>query len=153
VDGLKIEVSSTSDGYQVEPRLVAPLISPFIGNPPFAIRPTTAIPAHAVPPRPIEASTTHTLSPLYSSSSSSDAPEDSFLHLDTLDPFSRFWGALETMLDGISNPVAFASAPLDLPPIDETLQKAKKGSRGKRKEPAKTGKGKGEAGGRSGFVP
>ena len=44
--------------------------------------------------------------------------DESFLNLgaipDTLDPFSRFWGMLENMLDDISNPVAFASAPLGI---------------------------------------
>ena len=49
---------------------------------------------------------------MYSSSSS----DESFLHLgmvpDTMDPFSRFWGMLDNMLVDISNPVAFASAPI-----------------------------------------
>jgi hypothetical protein len=49
---------------------------------------------------------------------SSSSSDESFLNLgaipDTLDPFSRFWGMLENMLDDISNPVAFASAPLGI---------------------------------------
>ncbi|WVO18397.1 hypothetical protein L204_106113 [Cryptococcus depauperatus] len=57
------------------------------------------------------------LSPLHSSSSSSEAAEESYIHFgapsDTLDPFSRFWARLDNMLEDISNPVAFASAPLD----------------------------------------
>ena len=31
---------------------------------------------------------------------------------DSADPFARFWGVLETMLDDITNPVAFTSVPL-----------------------------------------
>lgn len=49
---------------------------------------------------------------------SSSSSDESYLNLgaipDTLDPFSRFWGMLENMLDDISNPVAFASAPLGI---------------------------------------
>jgi hypothetical protein len=30
-----------------------------------------------------------------------------------MDPFSRFWGKLDNMLDDISNPVAFATASME----------------------------------------
>ena len=76
-----------------------------------------------MPPTPFD----HTLSPLGSSSSSSD-PEGSYIHFgvhDTSDPFSRFWGMLENMLDKVSNPVAFTTLPLDLPPIQETMYEVK----------------------------
>jgi hypothetical protein len=62
------------------------------------------------------------LSPLHSSSSSSGTGTEtggSYINFgavpDTLDPFSRFWGKLDNMLDDISNPVAFATAPMDSP--------------------------------------
>ncbi|KAK4684852.1 hypothetical protein P7C73_g5315, partial [Tremellales sp. Uapishka_1] len=92
-------------------------------TPPFALRPlpqqTSLAPPlpQPLPPDPMP------LSPLASSSSSSSAQEESFIHFgappNTTDPFSRFWGKLETMLDDISNPVAFASVPLNppLPPV------------------------------------
>jgi hypothetical protein len=55
---------------------------------------------------------------------------------DTLDPFSRFWGMLENMLDDISNPVAFASAPVSIPSpsVDEVLQRARGKTRKKEKD-------------------
>ncbi|KAL7419954.1 hypothetical protein Q5752_004917 [Cryptotrichosporon argae] len=60
-------------------------------------------------------SPSHPSSPLYSSSSSSD-PESSYvihgLAHDPADPFSRFWATLDGMLEGISNPVRFASVPI-----------------------------------------
>jgi hypothetical protein len=62
------------------------------------------------------------LSPLHSSSSSSGTETGtggSYYNFgaipDTLDPFSRFWGKLDNMLDDISNPVAFATASMDGP--------------------------------------
>ncbi|GFZ43726.1 hypothetical protein JCM24511_01446 [Saitozyma sp. JCM 24511] len=79
------------------------------------------------------------LSPLASSSSSSD-PAESYVNFgavpDTLDPFSRFWGMLENMLDDISNPVAFASAPVSIPlsTVDEVLQRARGKTRKKEKD-------------------
>ncbi|RSH90534.1 hypothetical protein EHS25_001139 [Saitozyma podzolica] len=79
------------------------------------------------------------LSPLASSSSSSD-PAESYVNFgavpDTLDPFSRFWGMLENMLDDISNPVAFASAPVSIPlsSVDEVLQRARGKTRKKEKD-------------------
>ena len=36
------------------------------------------------------------------------------LQLESSDPFARFWAVLETAFDQISNPVAFAAAPLDI---------------------------------------
>lgn len=44
------------------------------------------------------------------------------------------------MLDDISNPVAFASAPLHLPPVEDMKGKRE---RGKRKEKGGKGRGKG----------
>jgi hypothetical protein len=41
---------------------------------------------------------------------------------DTTDPFARFWGVLETMLDDISNPVAFTSVPLGVGTDPESSQ-------------------------------
>ena len=127
--------------------VTGPGLSPPLGMPPFALRPPIPHQTHSQPP-PRPPDPTHTLSPLHSSSSSSSAPEDSFLHLDTLDPFSRFWGALETMLDDISNPVAFASAPLALPPapLDDSPHKVRRALRGRRKDTSKEKeKGKGKA--------
>lgn len=49
--------------------------------------------------------------------------------LGSSDPFARFWNSLETAVDRVSNPVAFASMPIDLPqvvdPIHETMGKKK----------------------------
>ena len=128
------------------PSNLGSLLSPTLGIPPFALRPSLSHSSQSQPARPPIEVPAHSLSPLYSSSSSSDAPEDSFLHLDTLDPFSRFWGALENMLGDISKPVAFASAPLTvgMPAVDELVRRARKGNRGKRKEVVAEGKGKGE---------
>ncbi|CAD6576151.1 MAG: hypothetical protein TREMPRED_001591 [Tremellales sp. Tagirdzhanova-0007] len=120
----------------------SPVVPP-LGVPPFSLRPT--VPSSAQPQSqvaPPHTASTQALSPLDSSSSSSDAPDESYLHLETLDPFSKFWGALETMLDDISNPVAFASAPLDLLPVNETLQNVRRGSKGKRKDASSQAKGK-----------
>jgi hypothetical protein len=90
---------------------IATRVSPARGLPPFAMRPTS-IPTQD----PIQ------LSPLHSSSSSSGTETGtggSYYNFgaipDTLDPFSRFWGKLDNMLDDISNPVAFATASMDAP--------------------------------------
>jgi hypothetical protein len=52
-----------------------------------------------------------------SSSSSGTEGAESYINFgaipDTLDPFSRFWGKLDNMLDDISNPVAFATASMN----------------------------------------
>jgi hypothetical protein len=121
-----------------------------LGVPPFALRPasltrqpsqpTTTIPGTSPSQRntQVPAPSDHfSISPLNSSSSS----DESFLNLgavpDTLDPFSRFWGMLENMLDDISNPVAFASAPLgiphDVPAVPEPLSKQSPAEREKQK--------------------
>ncbi|WVR03327.1 hypothetical protein IAU60_000318 [Kwoniella sp. DSM 27419] len=91
--------------------------------PPFALRPQIPVTSPVVRPAAHTAlagdRTDPTLSPLYSSSSSSSAPEESYIHfgpppdLGNLDPFSRFWGMLENMLEEVSNPVVFASAPME----------------------------------------
>jgi hypothetical protein len=72
--------------------------------------------------RPPPAAEAVQLSPLHSSSSSSGTETGtggSYYNFgaipDTLDPFSRFWGKLDNMLDDISNPVAFATASMDGP--------------------------------------
>lgn len=85
------------------------------------------------------------LSPLHSSSSSSGTEiGESYINFgaipDTTDPFSRFWGMLDNMLDDISNPVAFASAPIEAAPLSaqEVLDTAK------RKERTKSRKSKGK---------
>ncbi|KAK6905016.1 hypothetical protein I203_105835 [Kwoniella mangroviensis CBS 8507] len=78
--------------------------------PPFSLRPT---------PNPSAPTGEPSLSPLYSSSSTSSSTEESFIHFgsppETLDPFSRFWGMLENMLEEVSGPVMFATAPVDAP--------------------------------------
>ncbi|KAK1926329.1 hypothetical protein DB88DRAFT_481460 [Papiliotrema laurentii] len=135
-------------------------ISTRLGVPPFALRHTslnhqppslprsTTSPAslpqtagqHAQNHQPVPEPPS--LSPLHSSSSS----DESFLNLgvvpDTLDPFSRFWGMLENMLDDISNPVAFASAPLGINTIPgPALRSSKPDDAGKRGERKDKGKG------------
>jgi hypothetical protein len=87
--------------------MIATRVSPARGLPPFAMRPVQ---------EPVQ------LSPLHSSSSSSGTETGtggSYYNFgaipDTLDPFSRFWGKLDNMLDDISNPVAFATASMDVP--------------------------------------
>ena len=47
--------------------------------------------------------------------------------LESSDPFARFWAVLETAFDQISNPVAFAAAPLE-------VQRVGKKSKGKDRE-------------------
>jgi hypothetical protein len=91
--------------------MIATRVSPARGLPPFAMRPTSIPAQEAVQ-----------LSPLHSSSSSSGTETGtggSYYNFgaipDTLDPFSRFWGKLDNMLDDISNPVAFATASMDAP--------------------------------------
>ncbi|OCF33201.1 hypothetical protein I316_05246 [Kwoniella heveanensis BCC8398] len=114
---------------------IASRLSPPMGIPPFALRPpstfppmasTSASPTIPLPAAAASGSTNTTsaratqpsLSPLYSSSSSSSAPEESYIHFgpppdaSKMDPFSRFWGMLENMLEEVSNPVVFASAPM-----------------------------------------
>jgi len=93
--------------------MAATRVSPARGLPPFAMRPPTAT---------IEPNPTDQLSPLHSSSSSSGTETGtggSYYNFgaipDTLDPFSRFWGKLDNMLDDISNPVAFATASMNAP--------------------------------------
>ncbi|RSH84583.1 uncharacterized protein EHS24_006106 [Apiotrichum porosum] len=91
--------------------------------PPFSLRPvgddgsasagTSGVPAPFVSPgSPYD---------LHSSSSSSDQPDESFLLPGAIpessDPFSRFWGMLENMLEEISMPKALTTAPLDVPPL------------------------------------
>ncbi|WVO23425.1 uncharacterized protein IAS62_004778 [Cryptococcus decagattii] len=84
--------------------------------PPFAYRPPPNLP-NSQPDSAAALSPSDVLSPLQSSSSSSEAPEESYVHFgappDITDPFSRFWAMLDNMLEDISNPIAFASAPLD----------------------------------------
>lgn len=89
------------------------------------------------------------LSPLYSSSTSSDTdPAESFVSVaprhrlgaggsggTEIDPFSRFWGMLEGCLDEMSRPVAFASAPIgrrgvDLGALEESLGERGEGEGG-----------------------
>ncbi|WOO79638.1 uncharacterized protein LOC62_02G003161 [Vanrija pseudolonga] len=96
--------------------------------PPFSLRPVGDTPPVSPPAPHVPGVTGYgslTLSPrspLYSSSSSSEPPEDSYLfpgHVpDTADPFSRFWGMLENMLEEISIPRALTTAQLGgpLPP-------------------------------------
>nr|XP_018266551.1 uncharacterized protein I303_00526 [Kwoniella dejecticola CBS 10117]OBR88709.1 hypothetical protein I303_00526 [Kwoniella dejecticola CBS 10117] len=87
-------------------------LSPPRSIPPFALRPNI----HP-PPNPDPASGEPSLSPLYSSSSTSSSTEESFIHFgsppETLDLFSRFWGMLENMIEEVSGPVMFATAPVD----------------------------------------
>ncbi|KAJ9125567.1 hypothetical protein QFC22_000529 [Naganishia vaughanmartiniae] len=66
------------------------------------------------------------------------------IQLGSSDPFARFWNMLEGALEQMTNPVAFASMPTDLPqvidPIHETL--GKKHRRKKHRDKAGGGKGK-----------
>ncbi|WVF66264.1 hypothetical protein IAT40_001004 [Kwoniella sp. CBS 6097] len=108
---------------------IAAGFSPPRGIPPFALRPPSSFPPLSSASTPTAAASGSTstitaratqpsLSPLYSSSSSSSAPEESYIHFgpppdaSKMDPFSRFWGMLENMLEEVSNPVVFASAPM-----------------------------------------
>ena len=101
--------------FQNDANNLATRVSPARGLPPFALRPTPSTrPEGLYPSHPTE----QALSPLHSSSSSSGTEAGgSYINFgaipDTLDPFSRFWGKLDNMLDDISNPVAFATASLD----------------------------------------
>jgi hypothetical protein len=85
--------------------------------------------------RPVEPRFAPT-SPLYSSSSSSEPPDESYLLPgaipDTGDPFARFWGMLENMMEEISIPRALTTA--------VTSAKAD----GKEKEKEKEGREKGK---------
>nr|XP_019048530.1 hypothetical protein I302_02302 [Kwoniella bestiolae CBS 10118]OCF27460.1 hypothetical protein I302_02302 [Kwoniella bestiolae CBS 10118] len=106
--------------------------------PPFSLRPAPN------PPPPGEPS----LSPLYSSSSTSSSTEESFIHFgsppETLDPFSRFWGMLENMIEEVSGPVMFATAPVDAPPptSDPTSTTKKEDKLSREKTITKKDKGK-----------
>jgi hypothetical protein len=69
---------------------------------------------------------------MYSSSSSSEPPEGSYLlpsaSADPQDPYARFWARLENMLEDISLPRALATAPLDVlkgPPSPPRVTKSK----------------------------
>jgi len=110
--------------------MIATRVSPARGLPPFAMRPATA-------PDAVQ------LSPLHSSSSSSGTETGtggsyySFGAIpDTLDPFSRFWGKLDNMLDDISNPVAFATASIDVPTGE--LEAGLRGEEGDKRERRRT---------------
>jgi hypothetical protein len=102
-------------------------VSPARGLPPFAMRPTTT-PTSIRDTSPYRAPPSDQLSPLHSSSSSSGTETGtggSYYNFgaipDTLDPFSRFWGKLDNMLDDISNPVAFATASMGAGPAGAEL--------------------------------
>lgn len=72
------------------------------------MRPVLEAPSTAAVPR------FHPSSPLYSSSSSSEPPDESYLLPgaipDTSDAFGRFWGMLENMMEEISFPKALTTA-------------------------------------------
>ncbi|KAK8845310.1 hypothetical protein IAR55_006023 [Kwoniella newhampshirensis] len=142
---------------------IASRLSPPRGIPPFSLRPPPPLTTQSQPVISTLSSSALTspreppfdpLSPLHSSSSSSEAttttgqgaPEESYIHFgavpETLDPFSRFWGMLDNMLEDISNPVVFASAPLDVE-VPTTIgaggkvRMKKDKSKGKKKEKEK----------------
>ncbi|WWC85623.1 uncharacterized protein L201_000488 [Kwoniella dendrophila CBS 6074] len=100
----------------IQPSGLANRLSPPRSIPPFALRPPTTITTPQAGVQLAEPS----LSPLYSSSSTSSSTEESFIHFgsppETLDPFSRFWGMLENMIEEVSGPVMFATAPVNRPP-------------------------------------
>ncbi|GHJ85328.1 hypothetical protein NliqN6_1730 [Naganishia liquefaciens] len=71
--------------------------------------------------------------------------EDGFVYfthpLGSSDPFARFWNVLETAIDQISNPVAFASLPVDLPRVVDPVHEAiVKKQRRRHKEKHSSGK-------------
>ncbi|OXG23014.1 hypothetical protein J008_01981 [Cryptococcus neoformans] len=112
--------------------------------PPFAYRPPPN-PSGSQPNSASILSPSDAPSPLQSSSSSSEAPEESYVHFgappDITDPFNRFWAMLDNMLEDISNPIAFASAPLDTlssatpqPKKPQEKGNSKSGKEKKRKE-------------------
>jgi len=110
--------------------MIATRVSPARGLPPFAMRPVPA-------PDSVQ------LSPLHSSSSSSGTETGtggSYYNFgaipDTLDPFSRFWGKLDNMLDDISNPVAFATASIDVPTAG--LEEGMRGEEGDKRDRRRT---------------
>ncbi|BEJ13259.1 hypothetical protein CspHIS471_0304330 [Cutaneotrichosporon sp. HIS471] len=93
----------------------------------------------SVPPfamRPVEPRFAPT-SPMYSSSSSSEPPDESYLLPgavpDTGDPFARFWGMLENMMEEISFPRALTTA-VTSPIKAGTEKKDKKEKKGKGKD-------------------
>ncbi|WWC66997.1 uncharacterized protein I206_100904 [Kwoniella pini CBS 10737] len=96
----------------IQPSGLVNRLSPPHSIPPFAFRPNT------VPVNNPNPTSEPSLSPLYSSSSTSSSTEESFIHFgsppETLDPFSRFWGMVENMIEEVSGPVMFATAPVDL---------------------------------------
>lgn len=81
------------------------------------MRPVAGTPSGEVqqPPHPF-ATPGSPRSPLHSSSSSSDPPDESYFLPgavpDSGDPFSRFWGMLENMLEEISFPKALTTLPI-----------------------------------------
>ena len=89
--------------------------------PPFSLRPVPSPPGPGAQPQmPRQPRTVGNAvsptSPILSSSSSSDPPDESFVLPgevpDSSDPFSRFWGMLENMLEEISFPKALTAAPV-----------------------------------------
>ncbi|GMK58235.1 hypothetical protein CspeluHIS016_0502670 [Cutaneotrichosporon spelunceum] len=109
--------------------------------PPFALRP--------VEPR------FNPTSPLYSSSSSSEPPDESYLLPgaipDTGDPFARFWGMLENMMEEISFPRALTTA-VTSPTKAGTEKREKKGKKGKEKDGKEKGNGESPSSSESFYV-
>ncbi|TIC19927.1 hypothetical protein E3Q13_01007 [Wallemia mellicola] len=67
---------------------------------------------------------TPSIKSLKDSSSSEPSFDDSYSYLrapnpESSDPFDRYWGMIEGMINNISNPVAFATAPLDGLPTEQ----------------------------------
>lgn len=91
--------------------------------PPFSMRPVAGNDGGKgmSPPRPPFAIPGSPRSPMYSSSSSSEPPDESYLLPgavpDSDDPFSRFWGMLENMLEEISFPKALTTMPIVEQPV------------------------------------
>lgn len=54
--------------------------------------------------------------------------------LEASDPFARFWAVLETAFDQMSNPVAFAAVPLDIPRAATGESEKAMEAKGKKKE-------------------
>ncbi|WVQ93885.1 hypothetical protein IAU59_000963 [Kwoniella sp. CBS 9459] len=157
---------------------IASRLSPPRGIPPFALRPPSSFPSitsAATSPSTHGASgntATNTtratqvvqqpsLSPLYSSSSSSSAPEESYIHFgpspdaSKMDPFSRFWGMLENMLEEVSNPVVFASAPMgpDVPPPQSSSKARGSDDKKREKKERRRTQGKERSSGKSAAAP
>ncbi|WRT63468.1 uncharacterized protein IL334_000373 [Kwoniella shivajii] len=127
-------------------------LSPPRTIPPFAFRPSSI--AHPANPMLSGQPSVEppSLSPLYSSSSTSSSTfsstEESFIHFgsppDSLDPFSRFWGMLENMIEEVSGPVMFATAPVNQPTVDIPTEAKVKGDRASQEHLKTKGKGKGK---------